>query len=264
MFEMTWGNGVLGLAALLAGAVNSIAGGGTLLTFPALMATLRNRVGANITSTLALMPGSLAGAAGYRQELREMRRWLVLLIGPSLVGGLVGALLLVALPAKVFDYLVPWLILSAALLFLFQPWILKWSRVGTGPNIDPSRRSQVFIVGFQFLVSVYGGYFGAGIGILMLSGLGLMGLTDVHRMNALKTVLAAGINATAILVFLAFDLSGASNVAWRVVPLMVVASVLGGYLGARAARKMNRNVVRWAVSGIGLALAVYYFIDVYG
>ena len=161
-------------AAFAAGVVNSLAGGGTLLTFPALLAVLpptdASRVVANVTSTVALVPGSLAGAWGYRRELNSVRHWVNLLIWPSLVGGLVGALLVVVLPASYFSRLVPWLILTATVLFLVQPLLAKTLGIGK-PHYEPSATGRGGLFVFQFLVAVYGSYFGAGIGILMLSAL---------------------------------------------------------------------------------------------
>jgi uncharacterized membrane protein YfcA len=254
---------LLCLAALAAGAVNSIAGGGTLLTFPALVALLPvvqpgfspddYAVFANATSTVALVPGSLASAWGYRTETRDCAPWIRLLAGPSLIGGVVGSLLVAVLPAKIFADLVPWLILAAALLFMAQPTITRL--VGLGhPHAAPSGAVVVTVVVFQFFVSVYGGYFGAGIGILMLSSLGLMGLADIHRMNAVKTVLAGCINGVSVVVFVI-----AAKVEWGCALTMAVAAILGGYLGASVARRLNRNLVRWIVILIGFGIAGYFF-----
>ncbi len=250
---------ILIASAFLAGAINSVAGGGTLLTFPALMAIMSARA-ANVTSTIALVPGSFASAWGYRKELAGARPWLVLLIGPSVVGGLIGSLLLVLLPAEAFQAIVPWLILTASLLFMSQPLVNRY--LAATPQQDPSAgeeplpslRRSVIVGAFQLLVGVYGGYFGAGIGILTLSALGLMGLHDIHRMNALKTVLASCINAVSVLVFL---FSG--EVHWRYGIVMALAAIVGGYMGARFSRRLPKAIVRWIVVVIGLGLSVYYF-----
>jgi uncharacterized membrane protein YfcA len=241
----------LGLSALAAGAINSIAGGGTLLTFPALTAVVSYEA-ANATSTVALVPGSIAAAWGYRREFAGLRRWVLLLAGPSLVGGAVGTLLVIDFP-NAFKTLVPWLILAAALLFLLQPTLVRFTRRGK-PHGDPSARMRTAIIVFQFLVAVYGGYFGAGIGILMISSLSLMGTGDIHQMNALKTLLAACINGVSVVVWVLND-----KVNWTYVPVMMTAAIVGGYLGARVARRLPKNVVRWIVIGIGFTLATYYF-----
>jgi uncharacterized membrane protein YfcA len=242
------------LSALAAGAMNAVAGGGTLLTFPALFAVMPgNAVLANGTSTVALLPGSLAGAWGYRREFTGLRRWALLLAGPSLVGGAVGTLLVTRLDKAYFSSLVPWLILTAALLFLLQPTLVRWAGVGK-PHAPPDRGTQAAVVLFQFLVAVYGGYFGAGIGILMLSALGLMGINDIHRMNALKTLLAVCINGVSVVVFARDGL-----VAWPAALGMAAAAIVGGYLGARAARRLPRPAVRWVVIAVGFGLSGYYF-----
>src|SRR5947207_11072830 len=194
---------LLVLSSLAAGVVNSLAGGGTLLTFPSLFTAFRLSAGgspdvaavlANGTSTAALLPGSIAGGWGYRRELRAVGRWPLLLVVPSLVGGLIGTLLVTRLPPRYFAVAVPWLILSATLLFALQPTLLKLSlRLRPAGPPQPERRPASSYAGLmvvQFLIAVYGGYFGAGIGILMLSALGFMGLGDIHQMNAVRIVLA--------------------------------------------------------------------------
>jgi uncharacterized membrane protein YfcA len=245
---------LLAVSAFAAGAVNSVAGGGTLLTFPTLFSILgpSAAVIANGTSTIALFPGSIAAAWGYRAELAESRRWLNLLIPPSLIGGLLGTLLVIWRP-ELFANLVPWLILAAALLFALQPAIARWTGIGT-PHGTPSGYLAVGVVGFQFLVAVYGGYFGAGIGILMLSALAMMGLADIHRMNALKSLLASCINGVSVVVFIA-----SGYIDWRYAAIMAASAIAGGYVGARVARQLNRTLVRWGVVVIGFSLAGYYF-----
>jgi uncharacterized membrane protein YfcA len=259
--EQFWVYGSLCAAAVAAGAVNSVAGGGTLLTFPTLLFALRSlgtseaSVVANATSTVALVPGSLAGAWGYRRELSGSRRWLILLLGPSLLGGLVGALLLTRTNPDYFKLVVPWLLLIASLLFLVQPYMARWFP----PHAETGRASvlvQTLVCVFQFFVSVYGGYFGAGIGILMLTSLSFMGMGDVHRINAGKTILAAVINGVSIVVFVAAD-----KVEWSYALVMAVASVVGGYYGAVVGRRLPRWLIRAFVISVGLGLAAYYFLE---
>ena len=246
-----WTYPVLAAAALAGGAINSIAGGGTLLTFPTLLAVL-HPVSANATSTLALLPGSLAGAWGYRAELSETKPMLRVLWLPSLVGGILGSLAVTRFPERVFETLVPWLLLLASTLLLIQRPLLRW--VGAHPHETPKPGTVGVIVFFQFLVGMYGGYFGAGIGILMLSSLAFMGIPDIHRMNGLKSVLAALMNgATAVI----FVLEGV--VVWKYALMMAVASIIGGYLGARGARKLPASYVRAIVVFIGFSVAAYTF-----
>jgi uncharacterized membrane protein YfcA len=241
------------LASLAAGVMNAVAGGGTLLTFSSLL-TVMGPVEANATSTVALLPGSAAGAWGFRRELRHGRKWLIVLVPPSLIGGVVGTLLVTRLSPDVFNQLVPWLILIAATLFALQKRIARWLGIGHHDEAPPHFRTVAGVVFFQFFVAVYGGYFGAGIGILMLTSLSLMGLGDIHRMNALKTFLAACINGMSVVVFI---LDG--KVQWPYALSMAVAAIVGGYLGAHFSRRLPANVVRWVVIAIGFGLAAYSF-----
>jgi uncharacterized membrane protein YfcA len=246
---------VLVASAFLAGAINTLAGGGTLLTFPALMGFGKlDSVAANGTSTVALVTGSVSGAWGLRRELGEARRWLWLLLPPCVLGGAFGTLLVTELDKKYFDALVPWLILTATLLFLVQPVLARWF----APKDDhpPSRRVMASIVAFQFLVAIYGGYFGAGIGILMLSSLGFTGILDIRRLNALKTILAAAINLVATLVFVLNR-----EVDWSLAWPMALGAIAGGYVGAQLGRRLPRAVVRWFVIAVGLGLSAYYFAE---
>jgi uncharacterized membrane protein YfcA len=247
----------LGASAFAAGVINSVAGGGTLLTFPALLAALAPlgiEAGqfANATSTVALVPGSLAGAWGYRREMRMVRSWIQLLLVPSLIGGLIGSLFAARSPPRFFNALIPWLILTAAFLFLVQPALARL--IQAKPHTAPSRNTVAAVVFFQFFVAIYGGLFGAGIGILMLSALALMGVPGVHQMNAVKTFLAFCINGTSVLVFVA-----EKKVEWSYAPVMAIAAIMGGYLGARGARRVRPVLVRWFIIAVGLGLAGYYF-----
>jgi uncharacterized protein len=240
-------------SAFAAGAVNAIAGGGTLLTFPALL-TLISPVSANATSTLALLPGSLAAGFGFRKELSECRRQLVYLLPPSLLGGIVGSILLIRLPEKVFANLVPWLLATASVLLLLQRPLSRW--IGAHPHEAPAKGTLVTVIFFQLLVGVYGGYFGAGIGILMLSSLAFMGIPNIHHMNAVKNILAVTMNGvTAIIV------AYAGVVVWEYAAIMAVASIAGGYAGARAGRKMRPEYVRVLVVAIGFFVAAYSWIS---
>jgi hypothetical protein len=245
--------------AFAAGAINALAGGGTLLTFPVLLRVM-SPVEANATSTVALMPGSAAGAWGYRRELNGTRSLLLLLIPPSLLGGLVGTLLVVGLPASVFDFAVPWLLLTASLLFLFQPLFTRIVR--TESDKDPEKSaahsshvsSRLAVAAFQFVVAIYGGYFGAGIGILMLTALAFIGPSDIHRLNAIKTFLAACINGVAVIVFVA-----EGKVIWRYGLIMAAAGIAGGFCGAHFGRQLPKAAVRWFVVFIGLVITATQF-----
>ena len=239
-------------AGVAAGAINSIAGGGTLISFPALMWIGRDPIVANATNAVALWPGSLSAAYGYRRELSTIRRWLLVLIVPSLIGGAFGSWLLLRTPSSTFEKLVPFLILGATILLALQEIITRHLPA-------PTRHTRGHMAGifvFQLLVATYGGYFGAGMGILMLAALGLLGLTDLHQMNGLKNVLAVAINGIAAIYF-----SLANAVAWNDVLVMTTGSIVGGYVGARVARRLGRRFVRAAVVVIGLFMTIVLFLE---
>ena len=243
---------ILILAAFFAGIMNSIAGGGTLLTFPALLAVL-DPAFANATSTVAVLPGSIAGAVGYRQELWAARRFALQMLPASLLGGIAGALLLVIYPLQ-FGELVPWLIFGASLLFLIQPVLNKvLKRQQRDFTHRPGSPLLAGLMGFQFCVAVYGGYFGAGIGILMLASLGFMGIGDVNKANGVKTFLASAINAVSVVIFI-----NAGLVHWPYAWVMALSAIAGGFVGAKVAKRMASRYVRWLVVAIGFGLALFY------
>lgn len=241
---------LLCLSAFAAGAVNAVAGGGTLLTFPALLGIMSG-VEANATSTVAILPGSLASAFGYRKELVEVRRLVLWLLLPSMFGGVAGALLVTRFPPEVFNTLIPWLILLASTLFLIQGPIKRWT--GQGTHGQPKGFTLACVMLAQALIAIYGGYFGAGIGILMLSVLPFMGTRTIHETNAAKTVLATVINTVTVVVFI-ID----SKVVWHYALPMAVAAITGGYLGARIARRLRPGLVKGIVVVIGFSLSGYY------
>ncbi|HEV2913368.1 MAG TPA: sulfite exporter TauE/SafE family protein [Pyrinomonadaceae bacterium] len=236
-------------AAFVAGMINSIAGGGTLITFPVLLWLGLDPKVANATSTVALWPGLFGGVFGFRKEMEDSRAHLLWLGLTSVVGGGVGALLLILTPSQTFARLVPFLILFATALFTLQEPIGRRLRLGerVSPSAGASRWIAPVIV--QFFSSIYGGYFGAGNGILMLAALGLFGLTDIHRANGIKNFLGICINSIAVL---AFALS--SLVYWPDALLMTLGAVAGGYYGASAARRLGRVFVRRTVVIIGLVI----------
>jgi uncharacterized protein len=249
-------------AAFLAGAINSVAGGGTLVSFPALIWLGLSSVTANATSTVAIWPGTLGSAWGYRRELRDAEPRFRILIVPSLVGGIAGALLLRWTPPAFFDKLVPYLILFATLLFMAQEPVQRMLNTDNGRQATKgdglSHQSTRWIVGallFQLAVGIYGGYFGAGIGILMLAALSILGLHDIHEMNGLKVVFGGSINGVAAVYFI-----WARMVYWPDVLIMAAGAILGGIGGAGTARKIGRTAVRRIVIAIGFGMAVSLFI----
>jgi uncharacterized membrane protein YfcA len=257
---------LLGGSAFGAGVMNSIAGGGTLLTFPALIALGLPAISANATSTVALLPASASSMAGYRQEVQSHTGWLRALFLPSLLGGAAGSVLLLSTPEKLFARLAPWLILFATGLFLVQGALARRKAkkdIKDGKDIkDKSLEERAGLpegrfwgaVAAQLGIAVYGGYFGAGIGILMLALLGFLGLSDIHAMNGLKNFFNLCINLIAAGLFIA---RGA--VAWPATLLMIPCAILGGYGGARLARFIGRDRARAAVVGIGVAMAALLF-----
>jgi hypothetical protein len=254
---------VLLAVSFLAGIANAIAGGGTLLTFPALVGLGVPAIAANATSTVALWPGGLSSMWGYRRELSGVRAWAIRFAVPSIIGGLTGAALLLRTPEQRFAQLVPFLVLGATLLFLLQkPLVGLARRRGEQAHVpagDAAEEADVllsppalpFLLG-QFGVAVYGGYFGAGAGIMMLAALGLMGLTNIHKMNGLKNWAALCFNAVAVAVFIASGL-----VHWPLAILMAAGSGLGGWTGSHFAQRVPQSWVRGAVTAIGLGSAAW-------
>jgi uncharacterized membrane protein YfcA len=239
-------------AACVAGAINAVAGGGTLVTFPTLVWLGVPSIAANATNTVSLWPGSLGSVWGYRRELRGVDPRIFALLVPSIIGGLLGAILLDLTPTEVFDRLVPFLILFATVLFIAQNPIQR--RFNLAAAHESRSHWLSWTMAAQFGVAVYGGYFGAGIGILMLAALTLMGHTDIHRMNAVKNLLATGINGSAAIYFAFHTL-----VLWSDVVVMALGSIVGGIAGAGIARRLGREVVRRIVIAIGLASALSLF-----
>ena len=245
---------LVAIAAALGAMVNAVAGGGTLITFPALIALGVPPIAANATSTVALWPGTMSSMWGYRAELVGARRWAIAFAMPSFAGGVVGAVLLLRTPEQRFAAIVPWLILGATTLFVAQRPLMRMLadagslRRGTsgadGHLLPPSASFLIY----QFAVSVYGGYFGAGAGILMLAALGLMGLTNIHQMNGLKNWGGGVMNLVAVVVF---TFSGV--VIWSVALAMAAGAGVGGILGSVLAQRVGQVWVRRVIVLIGLS-----------
>ena len=244
------------IAALLAssagaGVMNAMAGGGTILTYPTLLFLGESAITANATSTVALWPGALSSMYGYRREVAAHREWLKTLFLPSLLGGALGAVLLLRTPARSFQRLAPFLILFATVLFMLQGAIARWARSGErhpAREQAPGRWAAAWL--YQFGVGVYGGYFGAGIGILMLAVLGFLGLSDIHAANGIKNFFGMCINGLAAGYFI---IRGAVD--WPAALIMIGGAIIGGYGGAGFARRIGREKARAAVIVIGLLVA---------
>jgi uncharacterized membrane protein YfcA len=235
--------------AAIAGVINSVAGGGTLISFPTLIWLGVPSIPANATNAVALWPGSLGSVWGYRREMRGLDTRVWALVVPSVIGGITGAVLLYRTPSDVFDRLVPVLILFATILFMIQEPLQR--RFNLAPYHEARSHWLSWVMVFQLLVGIYGGYFGAGIGILMLAALSVMGHTDIHQMNGIKNVLAVAVNAVASAYFIVSGL-----VVWSDALVMAVGAVLGGIGGAGIARRIGRTAVRRIVVVLGFAMAV--------
>lgn len=243
-------------AAAAAGAINSVAGGGTLITFPVLLLFGISPVTANATSTLALMVGTGGSLFGYRRHLAMVRPWLSRFIPVSLAGGLLGSVLLTHTSNATFGKMVPFLILFATVLFLAQGAFRRFSGVGQATDTPPRGLSVPAAIVFQFGVAIYGGYFGAGIGILMLASLGFIGLTNIYEMNALKTVLGSLINLVAALWFVSAGL-----IDWPRAGVMTIGTVVGYFLGAHYAQRISQRAVRIVITAIGFLITVQTFVE---
>jgi uncharacterized membrane protein YfcA len=239
------------VVAAMAGAINSVAGGGTLITFPTLVWLGVPALTANITNSVALWPGQISSVWGYRRQLAQVERRALALVVPSIIGGVLGGVMLILTPSRVFDRVVPFLILFATMLFTAQSSIQRRFDL---TSIHHTRSHWLsWTILFQFIVALYGGYFGAGMGILMLAALSLMGHTDIHRMNALKNLLAVCMNGAAAIYF-----ALTADVAWFEALVMATGAIVGGTGGAGLALRLGPRVVRAVVIvvGFGSALAL--------
>ena len=245
MSDTVW----LVLAAFGAGILNTLAGGGTFLTFPALVFTGFPPVAANATSAVAVFPGYLGGALGFRRELQTFdRRTLRRLVGITLAGGLAGSLLLLVSSNEAFSVVVPFLLLAATLAFLLGDRIRNWAAKNSR-SITPFGSAGLFVT------SVYGGYFNGGLGIVLLALFALWGMTNIHAMNGLKTGLSFALSAISVVTF-----ALAGIVAWPQAIIMMVAATAGGYLGAPIARALPKQVVQGIVAAVGFGMSLIFFL----
>ena len=238
------------VAAFFAGVVNSIAGGGMLLTFPLLIWLGLDPKVSNATCTVALWPGLFGGLFGYRREMNDSSLILMRLGVISVIGGGIGAWLLIATPAPMFARLVPFLILFATILFMMQTPVNRWLHLPAAGK-ESTKAWWIGAIVFQFFSAIYGGYFGAGNGILMLAAMGLLGLHDIHRANGIKNFLGVCINSVAVVAFSMMHL-----VSWPRSLFMAVAALAGGYFGARTARRVGRVFIRRAIVVIGFVITI--------
>ncbi len=247
---------VLFAAGALGGALNAVAGGGSFVAFPALLFSGVPPIPANATNCFALWVGTTASGGAYRERLNISRRVMVPLVAISVVGGITGAILLLRTPAHTFMHVLPWLMFGATLLFAFGKK-LSGNR-GSGLGHDASTAALFWACAFEFVVAVYGGYFGGGVGIINLAMLAALGMTDIHDMNALKVVLGAVINGVAVVTFIA-----ARAIVWPEGTLMTVGAILGGYSAAHYSQKLPQSWIRVFVILVGSGMTVYFFYKAY-
>jgi uncharacterized membrane protein YfcA len=250
--------GLLVLAAFLAGTLNAVAGGGTFISYPALVFTGVPLITSSATSSVALLPGMLASAGAYRKSLKVERGQLLLQGGIGVVGGLLGAVLLLHTPPKTFALVLPFLLLLATLLFAFGPSLTARLRQRAPAAARAPWVSQAFAAIMLLIFAIYGGFFGGGMSILILALLSITGMTNIHQMNALKTILNSTINVMAVITFITLR-----AVWWPQALVMMVGSIAGGFGGAAVAQRLDPRVVRGFVIAVGVALSVYFFVSQY-
>lgn len=246
-------------AAGIAGTLNALAGGGSFISFPALLFARIPPVLANATNTVALWPGLAASALAYLKRLNTPSRLLVPLLMTSVVGGWAGALLLLKTPQHTFLRMVPWLLLAGTLLFALGNSIRRLVGNSAADDDLGNISWQAIVAGSiaELLVSIYGGYFGAGIGFMTLGMLAMMGMRDIHAMGAIRTLLAVAINAAAVITFIALH-----AVLWPQCSIMIAGSLIGGWFGAHYAQRADPRTVRAVVIGLGVVMTAYFFIRV--
>jgi uncharacterized protein len=247
---------VLFVAGFLGGALNAVAGGGSFIAFPALLFTGVPPIPSNATNAFALWIGTTSSIRAYWKLLNISRRVLVPLVVSSVVGGVIGAYLLLHTPAQTFLHVLPWLMLGATLLFVFGKKL-----VGKRPSAlahDASTARLAGAVAFELIVALYGGYFGGGVGIMNLAMLAALGMTDIHAMNALKVVLSGVINGVAIVMFIA-----AGAIYWPQGIVMTLGAIVGGYSAAHYSQKLPQAWVRAFVIAVGTGMTIYFFVKAY-
>lgn len=242
---------LLFVAGLLGGALNAVAGGGGFIAFPAMLFAGVAPVAANATQTVALWFGTTASSGAYWHRLDVPRRILIPLVITSVAGGLAGAYLLLHTPPRTFLHIIPWLMLTATLLFALGPWLKPRKSSLTH---DASVRAIAGASFFELAVSIYGGYFGGGLGILNLAMLSALGMADIHAMNALKALLSSVINGVSVVAFVA-----AHVVVWLKCAVMILGALVGGYFGAHYAQKLSSKLVRGFVIVVGTSMTIYFF-----
>lgn len=250
---LSWWHALIAFGAgVAAGAVNAVAGGGTNISFPVLLWLGLPPVTANATSATAVWPGVMSAAWGFAPEIKASpRRWYWLAI-PSLVGGAVGAYLLVHTPSSIFRSIAPWLVIGSSAVMAAEPLLVRQFAALRGEKHGAPWLALA--IGVQFVIAIYGGYFGAGLGILILTALGLLGLQNIHAANGMKNIYSVAIKGVAVIYFVVM-----AAVVWHAAIVMAMGAIAGGYLGAALGRKLEQSTMRWVAVAIGVAMGVAMF-----
>ena len=252
---MGWSHLLIFSAAFLAGGINGIAGGGSFILFPTLLFVGIAPIPANATNAIALLPGTLASAGAYRSEFGKDKRTLIQVCLLGAIGGLVGAILLLRTPPDEFLKILPYLLLTATLAFAFSKNLSIWVEHQQSRFAQFKIMRTVLITILQLFVAIYGGFFGGGMGILFLASFALMGMTNIHRMNAYKTLLTSCINAITVIPFV---IAGA--ILWQEGAIAAIGAAIGGYVSAYFAQKIAPILVRRFVIGVGSVMTIYFFV----
>lgn len=242
------------VAAMIAGFINAIAGGGTLVTFPVLIALGVPPVVANVTNTVALVPGTIGGMWAQRNDFHSQYLRLLKLLPVAILGGLAGGLIILNTSEQAFRIIIPYLILMASILLAAQVHIKNWVIARMG-NVHHEKHSPVFMISMVFLAAIYGGYFGAGLGVILMAVLGMVTDDSLTRLNFLKQALGFAINLAAAIYF-AFS----GKVDWAIALVMMFGFILGGWMGGKLAGKIKPELLRWIVVSAGLIAAVIFFV----
>lgn len=250
-----WQLALLFGSGFIAGVVNSIAGGGALLIYPLLLSLGVAPISANATTTITVWPGALSSAYGYKKYIHKIPKYYFWLLVPCVLGGLLGAFILRKTSNHTFEFIVPWFIIFGVVMLALQPRIHKWLYTRNASKTKKRKALLLPVIAVTLLIfATYGGYFGAGFGILMLALLGLTELSDIRQMNGLKNLSAVSINLVASVYFVIYHL-----VDWRVFPLLLIGSIVGGWLGATYSSKLPANIIRKAIIVIGVVVAIVLF-----
>jgi uncharacterized membrane protein YfcA len=242
-------------AGFIAGLINAVAGGGALLVYPLLLSLGLSPIVANASTTITLWPGALSSAYGYRKYIKRIPNYYYWLLVPSAVGGLIGAFVLTKTTNHDFSVIVPWLIVLGVVLIALQPYIhKKLTKKDKKRSKKTSVLNLILVAIPMFAMAIYGGYFGAGYGIVMLALLGFTKLSDIHQMNGLKNLSGATINLLATVYFVHRGL-----VDWHYIPVLLIGSIIGGYIGSTYSSKLPTKLIRFVIIVIGIAVSIYLF-----